>query len=42
MTAISTSQREKLAGGPGGPEVFNSNNQKSPLYIHSNQILNNR
>ena len=31
MTAISTSQREKLAGGPGGPEVPNSNNQKSPF-----------
>ena len=32
MTAISTSQREKLAGGPGGPEVCDPFCHRNPLF----------
>ena len=33
MSAISASQREKMAGGPGGPEVNNANSVCIPVTL---------
>ena len=33
MSAISASQREKMAGGPGGPEVNNANSMWIPITL---------
>ena len=33
MSAISASQREKMAGGPGGPEVNNANSIWIPVTL---------